>query len=109
MLDINIKPVRGVLFVRLKGILNKETLGKLQNEVSKLIKDVGIKNIVFNINELSEIDYDGMKELFKNYDYCTNHYGKALFVSEKSEDYKNSCFKNKIVHDERSAAEFINT
>lgn len=109
MLDINIKPFKGVLFVRLKGVLNKDSLGKLQNEVSKLIKEVGIKNIVFNISELTDIDYDGMNELFKNYNYCKDNCGKALFVSEKNEDYNNSYFKNKIVHDEKSAAEFINT
>lgn len=109
MLDINITPYQGILFVRLKGSLNKKSLEKLKAEVSNLIKEVGIKNIVFNLKELDEIDYDGIEELSKNYNYCVSNLGKALFVSEEKESYSKSCFKNDIVDDERSACKLINT
>ncbi len=108
MLDININPYKGILFVRLKGVLNKTSIQKLQDEVSKLIREVGIKNIVFNLKELSEIDYDGILELSKNCDYCISHYGKALLVSDRKIPYVNSNLKNRVVGDERSAAELIN-
>lgn len=108
MLDINITPYQGILFVRLKGSLNKNSLEKLRREVSELIQKIGVKNIVFNLKELDEIDYSGIKELSKNYTYCTNNFGKAIFVSDKKESYAKSCFKDDIVDDERSACNLIN-
>jgi len=105
MLDINMESYQGVLFVRLKGKLNKFSLDKLQLEVSKLIKLVGIKNIVFNISELSEIDYEGIEELTENCNYCTANKGRALFVSDKESHYTN--FKDYVVSNEKKAKELI--
>lgn len=105
MLDINMESYQGVLFVRLKGKLNKFSLNKLQIEVSKLIKAVGVKNIVFNISGLSEIDYEGIEELYENCNYCTSNKGHALFVSDKEYHYTN--FKDCIVKDEKKAREII--
>lgn len=108
MLDINIEPYQGILFVRLKGSLNKNSLQILKKEVSKLVKEVGIKNIVFNLTELKEIDYDGIHELMNNYNYCVSNLGKALFVSEKKNAYIESCLNDSLIHDEKTAANLIN-
>jgi len=105
MLDINMESYQGVLFVRLKGKLNKLSLDKVQDEVSRLVKAVGIKNIVFNISELDEIDYDGIEVLADNYNYCMTNNGQALFVSDKDNHYNN--FKEFIVSDEKKAKEII--
>lgn len=65
MLDIDIHSKYGVLFVRLFGKLNKNTRGKMNKEVIKFISEVGIKNVVINIQNISEIDEIGKKELEK--------------------------------------------
>ena len=52
MLDINLEFYRGILFIRLKGLLNKTTVSKLKEEVNDLVKENGIRNLVFNISEL---------------------------------------------------------
>lgn len=49
MLDINYEIRKGILFIRLGGVLNKNTVSKLQNEVTDMIKDNGIRNVVFNL------------------------------------------------------------
>ena len=78
MLDINLEFHKGILFVRLTGALNKNTVDKLDNEVTTLIKENGIKNIVFNIGNLISIDCYGINELLKNYEICKLNKGKSL-------------------------------
>ncbi|MBR3897902.1 MAG: STAS domain-containing protein [Bacilli bacterium] len=72
MLDIDIDSKCGILFVRLFGTLNKETSKKLNKEVTKLLDDVGINNIVINIQNLLSIDMYGMKSLKRCYKICKN-------------------------------------
>ncbi|MEG2322204.1 MAG: anti-sigma factor antagonist [Bacilli bacterium] len=78
MLDINMEFHKGILFVRLIGILNKNTIDKLKNEVTLFIKENGIRNIVFNISNLESIDCYGINALLYNYEICRNNQGKSL-------------------------------
>lgn len=77
MLDINIEFRKGILFVRLSGELSKNTVDKLNNEVTNLIKDNGIRNIVFNINSLNMIDIKGINALLYNYEIIRNNNGRS--------------------------------
>ncbi len=70
MLDIDIDSKMGILFVRLFGKLTKETRSKLNKEVITLINNVGIQNIVLNIQNLNYIDKSGIKTLEKCYKIC---------------------------------------
>lgn len=65
MLDIDIYSKNGILFVRLFGKLNNTTRQKMNKEVISLIHEVGIKNVVINIQNLKELDKVGIKELEK--------------------------------------------
>ena len=78
LLDINLEFHKGILFVRLDGILNKNTVDKLDDEVTNLIKENGIRNIVFNISNLNSIDCDGINGLLNNYEICKSNNGKSL-------------------------------
>ena len=60
-------------FIRLSGELNHNTASRLENEVSKLIAEVGIKYIVFNIENLTLIDMAGIDVLLKNNDIVFNN------------------------------------
>lgn len=78
MLDINMEFHKGVLFVRLFGILNKNTIDKLSNEVTNFIKENGIRNLVYNIENLTQIDCYGINALLNDYEVCKKNNGKAL-------------------------------
>lgn len=78
MLKINWEFHKGILFVRLKGVLNKETIHILKEQVTNLIKANGIRNIVFNINDLKSIDCYGINALLYNYELCRDNHGKSL-------------------------------
>ena len=78
MLGINIEFHKGILFIRLDGDLDKNTVNKLKNEVTTLIKDNGIRNTVFNISNLNSIDCYGINALLLNYEICNSNNGKSM-------------------------------
>ena len=78
LLDINLEFCKGILFIRLKGVLNKNTVDKLKEEVNNLVKENGIRNLVFNISELESIDCYGINALLNNYELCKINHGQSL-------------------------------
>lgn len=78
MLDINFEFRKGVLFIRLSGTLDRTTVSKLKNEVTDMIKDNGIRNVVFNLSNLESIDMRGINNLLYNYELCRNNKGRTL-------------------------------
>lgn len=89
MLDINFEFRRGILFIRLKGILTKKTINDFDSLVTTLIRDNGIRNVVFNVSNLSKIDLKGISRLFYNYELCKKNRGVSLLC----------CVDNRSVHD----------
>lgn len=71
MLDIDMVSSHGYLFVRLFGKLNKTTIKKYNQQVTKLLYELGINNIVINIQNLS-FDKDGLNCIRKTYKICPN-------------------------------------
>lgn len=67
MLDYDFIFRKGILFIRLKGDITKETSGLITNEINSLILDNGIKNVVFNVSKLNKIDDFGIKTLYNSY------------------------------------------
>ena len=63
MIDYNVEFTKGVLFVRLNGLLNNDNYIDIQNELFDVIKDGGIKYLVFNIENL---DIEEDVPLFKS-------------------------------------------
>lgn len=77
MLDVATEFHKGVLFIRLTGQLTNMTLSKLNEEVTNLIKDNGIRNVVFNIKGLNMIDMKGINALMHNYELIRDNKGKG--------------------------------
>lgn len=113
MLNIDIRPYKGILFVRLDGKLNKDTKEKLNKEVITLQQTVGIKNIVFNIEDLKEIDSYGKDALKNSFNICQNNQGKSYICLGKNKNILNSIkeiFTTKnLITDELSIFDLINT
>ena len=70
MLNVGTEFRKGILFVRLKGDLNKDTVYKLNKKVTNVVKENGIRNIVFNFERLKSIDIKGINSIFYNYELC---------------------------------------
>lgn len=89
MLNTNIEFRKGVLFIRLDGILNKNTINDLDSTYNLIVNN-GIKNIVFNINEVIKIDKVGINKLFNIYKKVVKNNLNCYFI-------KNKLIKNKEI------------
>lgn len=113
MLAINKEFRKGILFVRLIGILNVETVKYLEEDITSLVIDMQIRNVVFNISGLSIIDITGINEILKIHNICKHNNGISLLCGVNDnlkEDINNSLIhKNMMeISDEISAIKVIN-
>ena len=98
LLEINKQFYKGILFIRLSGMLDKNTIDEFKENTSKLIKDNGIKNIVFNISNLSSIDCYGINALLYNYELCRNNKGNTLICGLKDNIVKKRIENSRLLN-----------
>ena len=114
MLDIDMEFHRGILFVRLIGNLNERTTGKLNREVIDFIKINGIRNIVYNVSNLEQIDCYGINALLDSNDECKKNRGKAFLCGLNNMLVKRRIENSRLLNhmfetsDELSALNVIN-
>ena len=102
MIDYNVEFTRGVLFVRLFGNLNRFNKENVENEIFDIIKDGGIRYLVFNTDDL-EIEED--VDLFKkSRELVERNDGKMLLCGNMNEFYVDDF---EIVSDELSALKLL--
>lgn len=74
---------KGILFVRLKGNLNANTSGKFLEYVIPIIKDYGIRYVVYNLSELVSLDEMGENALRSAGEEAKANQGRVLIVNNK--------------------------
>ncbi len=113
MLNVGTEFRKGILFVRLKGDLNKDTIYKLNKRVTNVVKKSGIKNIVFNFEKLRSIDIKGINSIFYNYELCKKNKGRSLLCGNNDKirkKLKSSRLINYVyeISDELAAIKILN-
>lgn len=114
MLEINMEFRKGILFIRLIGQLNEKTVEKLEREVTELVKENGIRNLVFNLEEVTNIDINGINALLKNYKLCKKNDGKTLVCNLDNSLVKHRIYNSRLLKymyeasDEISAINVLN-
>lgn len=78
MLEIDMEFRKGILFIRLLGELTAKTVFVLNREVTKVIEEYRISNLVFNVDGLSKIDDMGIHALYDNYKIARDNHGTVL-------------------------------
>ncbi len=107
MLEIDMTSRYGILFVRLFGDLTFKTRKKLNEEVLNLIINVGVKNVVFNLENVNKMDSSGYKTLIKCYKTVTLNDGLSfLCFNKRNFDFDFKGFNK--VSDEMMATHIIN-
>ena len=100
MVDLNIEFTRGVLFVRLAGILNEVSSMDVEEKVFEIIKDGGIRFVVFNVKNLEMSDsvklFDKCQKLLEEND------GRILICGDEM-----SAYDLEYVSDELSALKLL--
>ena len=100
MVDLNIEFTRAVLFVRLAGILNEVSSMDVEEKVFEIIKDGGIRFVVFNVKNLEMSDsvklFDKCQKLLEEND------GRMLICGDEM-----SAYDLEYVSDELSALKLL--
>ena len=113
MLDVNFEFRRGILFIRLCGDLTKKTISQFDEMVTNLIRDNGIRNVVFNVSYLNKIALKGTSRLFYNYELCIKNRGVSLHCCVDNNDIHKKIENTRLfqymydLNDELSAFNFI--
>lgn len=97
MLDIILEFRKGILFIRLKGVITKNTTFKLKEEVVKIINDSGINHIVFNLEETNYIDMKGISNLFYIYEIAKKNNG-ICYICSLNEKIKNKIKNSRLLN-----------
>lgn len=75
MLNVNLEYNKGILFVRLKGVLDRTSSYKINNYLIPVIFKQKIKYLVYNLYNLEDIDEDGQEALLNTESAIKNNKG----------------------------------
>lgn len=98
MIDYNVEFAKGVLFIRLLGVLNRFNEIEIKGDIIDIIKSGGIRYLVFNLEDLElEEDVDLFKECESK---VKDNNGRMLICGNYNGNYVDNFF---LVDDELSA------
>ncbi len=78
MLDIEMEFRQGILFARLKGLINGDTASIIESNITDTIINNGIKYLLINLEKVTYIDQYGIDVFKKNYDLIKASHGKFM-------------------------------
>lgn len=108
MLKVDMEYEKGILYVRLKGILERKVCYKINNYIVPTVLKHKIKYLVFNLMEVKDIDTSGMDALLNTKCAIRTNKGK-ICLCEVSDDLKIKIkrLKMKIASNEMAANRLI--
>lgn len=83
-MDISFEFRKGILFIRLEGILNEDTSVKLSKKLDYFINTQGVKYFVINLEKVFITDYSFFNMLDERYEDVKVHDGKLIICGYKS-------------------------
>ena len=78
MLNTDMEFKRGILIIRLNGVLTKETINLFKEKLEKTIHDNGVKYVLINIKKAFFIDSDGLNVIKETYNKIVENKGKLI-------------------------------
>lgn len=105
MLNINLEFVRGMLFVRLEGVLDNNTYTKLSDCLDTMIHDKGLRYFIINLEELDYIDNNGIQTIIDRYFDVVLHDGRLVICGYRKQALREIKLDNIFEQIERSTNE----
>ena len=78
MLNIDLEYKRGILFLRLNGVLNEKNYFILEDAIKNVVSKAGIKYLLINFEKLYDIDDKGLSSIINSYKEYIKDRGKLL-------------------------------
>jgi len=109
MLKIDMEYDKGILYVRLKGTLDRKVCYKINNYIVPVVLKHKIKYLVFNLLELKDIDESGLDALLNTKCAIRTNKGK-ICLCEVSDDVREKIkrLRMKVASNELAANRLIN-
>lgn len=109
MLKIDMEYEKGILYVRLKGSLERKVCYKINNYVVPVILKHKIKYLVFNLFELKDLDESGLDALLNTKCAIRTNKGKICLCEVSDELRKKiKSLRLKVASNELAAGRLIN-
>lgn len=96
MIKFDLEFRKGILFVRIENKINKKNYNINNNNLKKIIKNIGIKYIVMNFDNIKENDYFNIKFIINNYDLIKKNKGKLFLCGNIDNKLLNKFIKLKM-------------
>ena len=93
MLNIKLSFNKGILFIRLFGVLSKTTNKSLEENVIPILLSNGIRNIIINLENINYIDRYGITSLNDINDIISSNNGKVVLCNLINSQVKNMLHK----------------
>lgn len=103
MLNIDMEFKKGILFIRLEGLLNKKNTYKFEQEVIPVVLKHEIKYVVINLDKVICLDSSGVNILIELNDIVKDFNGKTTLCSLTNLEVR------KIIHAENFKKLFYET
>lgn len=78
MLNIDLEYKKGILFLRLNGVLNEKNCFILEDAIKNVVSKGGIKYLLINFEKLYDIDEKGISSIIDSYKEYLKDRGKLL-------------------------------
>ncbi len=91
MININYEFRKGIMFIRLLGNLTIYNSKKVLENIINIIKQIGIKLVVLNLDNIKAIDAYGINSILILNNKLREEHDKMFICS-------NNCFKEKFEH-----------
>ncbi len=85
MLKVDMEYEKGILYVRLRGVLDRKATYKINNYIVPVVLKHKIKYLVFNLFELKDIDESGMDSLLNTKCAIRTNKGKICLCEVSDE------------------------
>ena len=108
MLKMDLEYERGILFIRLKGTLNRRSCYKINNYIVPVLSKHKIKNVIYNLSELKSIDESGIDAILNTKCVVKRNKGKIYLCEVNKEiSLKIRRLRIKITSSELTALKLI--
>jgi len=85
MLKMDLEYERGILFIRLKGTLNRRSVYKINNYIVPVLSKHKIKKVIYNLSELKSIDESGIDAILNTKCVVKRNKGKVYLCEVNKE------------------------
>ena len=109
MLKVDMEYDKGILYVRLNGVLDRKVCYKINNYIVPVVLKHKIKYLVFNLFDLKDIDESGLDAMLNTKCAIRTNKGK-ICLCEVSDAVKNKIrrLRMKVASNELAANHLIN-